>query len=54
MVIILEPFLEGIDEPGFANPGFSRDEYRLSLAAICEFPALEQHADLAVSTDKLR
>ena len=54
MAILLEPFLERIDEPRFADAGLSDHEYRLALAALCEFPALEQHANFAAPADKLR
>ena len=54
MLVLMQSFLERIDEPRFADPGLPRHEYRLALAALCEFPALEQHANFAASADKFR
>ena len=35
MLVLMQPFLESIDEPRFADAGLSRHEYRLALAALC-------------------
>src|ERR1700741_4435805 len=54
MLALMQRFLERIDQARFSDPGFSRYEHRLALAALCELPALQQHADFAGSADKFR
>ena len=54
MPVPMQPFFESIDQTRFSDPCFSRHEYRLALAALCQLPALQQHADFAGSADKFR
>ena len=54
MLAFMQSLFERVDEPRFADPCLSRHEHRLALAALDEFPALEQHPNFAASADKFR